>query len=250
VIFRTDARLGGAAVIIPVFDSGLFEGGSARTIAVLVALAGIAIFALLVAAAALRSSQGGRRRNSIDDEELFTTTPLPMPKEELARLAKNPPHQAYASLKLPRWVQVGSLFVALGFTYAVAQRMRPNDGRSSDLYGGSRAPSVAADRAGDAVTDSPENLDLSPDSAPPFSFRARDWVASGAGCEGRLEVTKGQSNAWNLTARVHDARGQVLDSARTHVASLREGDVVEFTFDRATCERIGAWDVRGAPHND
>jgi hypothetical protein len=58
-------------------------------------------------------------------------------------------------------------------------------------------------------------------------------------------VTKGEANAWNLTARVHDSQGQMIDSARTRVASLRQGDVVEFRFARATCDRIGAWDVRG-----
>jgi hypothetical protein len=231
--------------LLPALDSGLFDwGSSARSIALLVGLAGIAIIALLVAAAAHRHSQSSRSRNRIDDEELFTTTPLPMPKEELARLAKNPPHQAYASLKLPRWVQLGSLVVALGFTWMVAERMRPN-GASSTGFDSGLAIAGAGDRARDDVNDSPEDLDLSPDSAPPFSFRARDWVASGAGCEGQLEVTRGESNAWNLTARVHDAQGQFLDSARTRVASLRQGDVVEFTFARATCERIGAWDVRG-----
>ena len=243
MIRPSDARSRGAAVLLPLFDSGLFEqGGSLRSIALLVGLGGVAIVALLVAAAAHRSSQSGRSRNAINDEELVTTTPLPVPKEELARMKKNPPHQAYSALKLPRWVQVGSLFIALGFTWYVAQRMRPNGGPTIALNSGRAA---AGDRARDDATDSPEDLDLSPDSAPPFSFQAQDWVASGTGCEGRLQVTKGASNAWNLTARVHDAQGQFLDSARTRVASLRQGEVVQFKFTRADCERIGAWDVRG-----
>jgi len=246
VLFRTDVRRRGAAVLLPAIDSGLFDwGASARSIALLVGLASIAIIALIVAAAAHRTSQAGRSRSRIDDEELFTTTPLPLPEEEMARLAKHSPHHAYSSLKLPRWVQLGSLVVALGFTWMVAQRMRPNSGASSTGYDSGRAAPGAANGARDEATDSPEELDLSPDSAPPFSFRARDWVASGTGCEGRLEVTRGESSSWSLTARVHDGQGQFLDSARTRVASLREGDVVEFTFARATCERIGAWDVRG-----
>ena len=181
MIIRSDARVRGAAAVLPILDAGVFgQGGSVRTIALLVGLAGVAIVALLVAAAAHRTSQNAKSRNSIDDEELFTTTPLPMPKEELARLARNPPHQAYASLKLPRWVQVGSLIVALGFTWVVAERMRPNDGRSR-LAGPAQRAVGAGDRARDDAADSPEELDLSPDSAPPFSFRARDWVAVGAG---------------------------------------------------------------------
>jgi hypothetical protein len=95
--------------------------------------------------------------------------------------------------------------------------------------------------------DSPEDLDLSPDSSPAFAFQARDWVdRPGGGCAGRLEVTKGEPNAWSLTARVHDGRGQLIDTARARVASLRAGEVVEFSFPRADCDRIGAWDVRGA----
>ena len=246
VIFRSDARTRGAALFIPVIDSGLFgQDGSALRIALVVGLGAIAIIALLVAAAAHRSSQARRSGTSIDEEELFTTTPLPMPKEELARLAKNPPHHAYSAFRLPRWVQIGSLIVALGFTWTVAQRMRPNDGSTRTPFESRRATPGAVDRAADDANDSPEDLDLSPDSAPPFSFRARDWVAIGEGCEGRLEVTKGEAAGWNLTARVHDAQGQFLDSARTRVATLRRGDVVEFRFARTACDRIGAWDIRG-----
>ena len=63
-------------------------------------------------------------------------------------------------------------------------------------------------------------------------------------------MIEGESSAWNLTARVHDGRGQVLDSARTRVGTLRQGDVVEFNFARADCDRIGAWDVRGDRRRD
>jgi hypothetical protein len=45
---------------------------------------------------------------------------------------------------------------------------------------------------------------------------------------------------------VHDDQGQLIDSARTRVATLRAGDVVEFNFPHADCDRIGAWDVHGA----
>ena len=229
-------------------DSRWLDQDGTRSILLLVGLAAIAIIALLVAAAAHRRSESRRSRTSIDDAELFTTTPLPMPAEELARLANASSQHAYSSFRLPRWVQLGSLVVALGFTWYVAQRIRPNTGNTPSL-GGGRMTIGAADRSRGDTTDSPEDLDLSPASAPPFSFRARGWVASGAGCEGRLEVTKGEASGWHLTARVHDSRGQMIDSARTRVASLRPGDVVEFTFARAACDRIGAWDVRGDRSN-
>jgi len=104
---------------------------------------------------------------------------------------------------------------------------------------------AAADRTPDDTNDSPEDLDLRPDSAPAFAFRVRDWVASNGGCAGLLEVTKGEPRSWNLTARVHDGQGQLMDTARTRVSSLNEGDVVEFKFPRVECDRIGAWEVRG-----
>ena len=213
----------------------------------LIGLAAVAILALLVASAAHRRNQRPRSRGAQD--QLFTTTPLPLPKEELARMARSEPdHNAFSGLKLPRWVQAGSLVVALALTWVVADRIRPGGPtittRDSLTIGGIRVGGGSG--ALDTVTDSPEDLDLSPDSAPAFSFRARDWVASDGGCAGRLEVTKGEPRGWNLTARVHDDQGQLLDSARTRVASLRQGDVVEFRFARAACERIGAWDVRGA----
>jgi hypothetical protein len=254
VINRFDARLRGAAVALPVIDSGWFEqNGSVRSIALLVGLAGIAILALLVAGAAHRHDQRSRSRKAGRDDELFTTTPLPVPEEELARLAKGSPHHAHTSLKLPRWVQIGSLLAALGITWMVSQRIQPNQrGKivSAELARSTGVQAGTADRARGEASDSPEDLDLLPDSAPPFSFRANDWVASGTGCAGRLEVTRGEPSAWNLTARVHDGQGQFLDSARTRVATLRPGDVVEFTFARANCDRIGAWDVRGDRRRD
>jgi hypothetical protein len=213
----------------------------------LLGLAAIAIIALLVAAAAHRNQHKPRR--SSDDDELFTTTPLPISKEELARMRANPPHRAYRNHKLPRWVQVGSLAVALGMTWYVAQRTGPNRRTTipySDSVRAIASRAGAADRPRSDADDSPEDLDLAPDSAPPFSFRASDWTARGSGCAGRLVVTKGEPNAWTLTARVHDGLGQLLDTAHTRVTALREGDVVEFTFARATCGQIGAWDVRGA----
>ncbi|HUQ84619.1 MAG TPA: hypothetical protein VM076_25930 [Gemmatimonadaceae bacterium] len=244
---RPGASLG-FAVVIPAFDTRWFShSGSTRPIAMLIGLAALAILALLVASAAHRRNQ--RPRSSDSQDELFTSTPLPMRKENVARRARSEPdHYAFSSLKLPRWVQAGSLVVALAFTWVVANRIRPGGPtratRDTVRIGGIRVGGGSG--ATDAVTDSPEDLDLSPDSAPTFSFRARDWIASNGGCAGRLEVTKGEPRGWNLTARVHDDQGQLLDSARTRVASLQLGDVVEFRFARAACERIGAWDVRGA----
>jgi hypothetical protein len=105
----------------------------------------------------------------------------------------------------------------------------------------------AADRVRDDTSDSPEDLDLTPDSAPSFAFRVRDWVASNGGCAGLLEVTKGEPRPWNLTARIHDGQGQLMDTARARVTSLNEGEVVKFNFPTVDCERIGAWEVRGTP---
>ena len=246
--YRSDARSRGAVALLPLADSGWLGQSGTGAILLLVGLAAIAILALLVASAAHRIKHSQRRGVS-DEEELFTTTPLPIPKEEMARLRANPPHGAYRQPTLPRWVQVGSIAVAVGITWYVAQRTAPS-GRPKMAFSDSvRAianRAGAADRGGADTQDSPEDLDLSPDSAPPFSFRAGDWITSGSGCAGRLVVTKGEPNAWMLTARVHNGVGQLLDTARARVTSLHEGDVVEFKFSRAACDQIGAWDVRGA----
>jgi hypothetical protein len=233
--------------MLPGLDGAWLEG-RAHPIALLVGFAIIAILALLVASAALFNGQRHGRRNSIDDEELFTTTPLPMPKEELARMRREARHHPFSVVTLPRWVQVGSILAALMITYAVAQRVEPagrRKGTSDSVRSALRVG--AADRTRDDPNDSPEDLDLSPDSAPAFAFRVRDWVASNGGCAGLLEVTKGEPRSWNLTARVHDGQGQLMDTAHTRVASLNEGDVVEFKFPKVDCDRIGAWEVRGAP---
>lgn len=251
--FGFDALVRGAAVVLPAIDAELFDwSASARSIALLIGLALVAIVALLVAAAAHRQGQRAHSRSAVDDEELFVSTPLPVPKEELARLAKSSPHLAHSALKLPRWVQVGSVIGALGITWMVSQRINPTRSfeDTSEVLASRDTQVGAADRSRDEAGDSPEDLDLSPDSAPPFSFRAQGWVVSGSGCSGRLEVTKGESSAWNLTARVHDGRGQFLDSARTRVTALRQGDIVEFKFARTDCDRIGAWDVRGDRRRD
>jgi hypothetical protein len=234
------------AVLIPGFDSEwLVQSGSVRPIVMLIGLAALAIIALLVASAAHKRNQGHGARAK--DDQLFTSMPLSVSRDD-SRHAYEPAHNAFSGLKLPRWLQVGSLVVALGITWFVSQRIGPEGARiandDSVRVGGVRVG--GGDGAREEIADSPEDLDLSPDSSPPFSFRARDWVAAAGGCAGRLEVTKGEPRGWNLTARVHDDQGQLLDSARTRVASLRRGDVVEFRFTRAACERIGAWDVRGA----
>jgi hypothetical protein len=168
-----------------------------------------------------------------------------MPKEELARLSReSTPHYAFNGLRIPRWVQAGSLLVALAITYGVAQRVGPDDTGANPRA--EERQDRAAGSVRDVADDSPEDLDLAPDSTPPFAFRARDWVArDGGGCSGRLVVTRGEPNAWSLTARVHDGDGRLIDTARARVTTLDAGDVVEFSFPRADCDRIGAWEVHG-----
>ena len=245
---RPDVRARGAVALLPFVDSGLFGQSGTGAILLLVGLAAVAILALIVASAAHRIKHS-QRRDAGDDEELFTTTPLPVPKEELARMRATARQGAYRQPTLPRWVQVGSVAVALGLTWYVSQRTDPS-GRArapfSDSVRSIASRAGAADRSRADTDDSPEDLDLSPDSAPPFSFRAGDWIVNGSGCAGRLVVTKGEPNSWMLTARVHNGVGQLLDTARARVASLHEGDVVEFKFSNASCDQIGAWDVRGA----
>jgi len=236
----------GAAVVLPSFGSAWFPANSGgRQVMIVIALAGIAIVALLVAGAAYLNNQraGSRRRH--DDDDLFTTTPLPTSGSDSSRAPWGADHHAFTGLRIPRWVQAGSLIVALGITWSVAQRLRPNDPYANALASSARAAGIG--RARPDPEETPEDLDLVPDSNSALAFRVRDWVArDGGGCSGRLEATKAQSSPWTLTARVHDSRGQLIDSARTRVDALREGDVVEFSFPRADCDRIGAWDVHGA----
>ena len=212
---------------------------------IVIVLAAIAIMALLVAGSAFLRDQRHRARRS-DDEELFTTTPLPVSREEFGRFPReSPPHYAFSSLRIPGWVQAGSLLAALLITWGVAQRVGPNDVDSRGRNEDQRSPGVASAR--DVADASPEKLDLALDSNPPFAFRPRDWVTRiGGGCSGRLEVTKGEPSAWSLTARVHDGQGRLIDTAHARVPTLRTGDVVEFDFPRADCDSIGAWDVHGA----
>jgi hypothetical protein len=212
---------------------------------IVIVLAAIAIIALVVAGSAFLRGERHRARRS-DDEELFTTTPFPVPKEELGRFSReSSPHYAFSTLRIPRWVQAGSLLAALLITWGVAQRVGPNDVGARSRNEDQRVAAVAAAR--DVAADSPEDLDPAQDSNPPFAFQARDWVTRiGGGCAGRLEVTRGEASAWSLTARVHDGQGRLIDTAQARVTTLRTGDVVEFSFPRAECDRIGAWDVRGA----
>ena len=235
-------------MLLPAFDSAwLSQSASVRPIAMLVGLAAVAILALLTASAAHRRGQGQRSRRN--DEELFTTTPLPVSGE--ARLRReSSPHHAFSPLKLPRWLQVGSLVVALGMTWIVSERLRPASERSDRGNGTARQGDViaaGADREPGGGQPSAEDVELPAEAAAPFTFRVQDWVRRGSGCAGRLEVTKGAPSSWSLIARVHDDQGRLLDTARTRVASLQPGDVVEFRFTRAACGRIGAWDVRGTP---
>lgn len=242
---RSNAISRGAAFVLPALHSGwLAPDGAARQVLIVIGLAAIAIIALLVAGVAHLSEQR-RATARRGDDELFTTTPLPLSRDEAARHARGSEHRAFSGLRIPRWVQAGSLLVALAITYAVAQRLRPNDRYAGTITSSARAAGLG--RARPDPEETPEDLDLATDSNPVFAFRVRDWVArDGGGCAGRLEVTKGQPSAWNLTARVHDNRGQLIDTARARVTALREGEVIEFSFPRADCDRIGAWDVRGA----
>ena len=240
---RSEALARGAIVALPSFDSAWF-GGSApdRQVVIVIVLAVIAVTALLVAGSAFLRDQRQRTRFP-GDEQLFTTTPLPLGRDEQARFARESPHDPYGGLRIPRWVQVGSLLAALVITWGVAQRVAPTSGLPLTAKKGT----PAAANARDLSEASPENLDS--DEAPTFAFQARDWVTRrGGGCEGQLVVTRGEPSAWTLTARVHDDEGQLIDTAHTRVRALRVGDVVDFSFPRADCDRIGAWDVRGDRH--
>jgi len=243
---RSKASARGAIVALPSFDAAWFgQSGPDRQVVIVIVLAVIAIAALLVAGSAFLRDQRQRARFS-SDENLFTSTPLPMARDELARLARDSrSHHAFTGLRIPRWVQAGSLLVALVITWSVAQRV----GAAPGMPLAAKRGTPAAAGTSDPSEASPENLDLTPDSAPTFAFQARDWVARpGGGCKGQLVVTRGEPNAWTLTARVHDDEGQLIDTAHARVAALRVGDVVEFNFPSADCDRIGAWDVRGDRH--
>jgi hypothetical protein len=235
----------GAVALLPAVDSRWLGSESGQPIALLVGLAVIAIVALLVAAIAYQNDAGRHARRRVDDDsELFTTTPLPMSKEEVARAKHVAPEKVYGAHGLPRWVQLGSLLVAVGITFVVSQRLRQRTTAAPDDADASPVIDSRVVARPEVDDDSPESLDFSPEAPAPFAFRARDWVATNGGCAARLEVTKGVSSAWPLIARVHDGQGQLIDTARMRVASLREGEIIEFRFARASCERIGAWDVR------
>ena len=209
---------------------------------IVIVLAVIAVTALLVAGSAFLRDQRQRARFSAD-EQLFTTTPLPLGRDEQARFAgASSPHDPFNGLRIPRWVQVGSLLAALVITWVVSQRVAPNSGLR--MTGKRGTPAAAS--ASNLSEASPEGLGLASGEGPTFAFQARDWVTRrGGGCDGQLVVTQGEPSAWTLTARVHDDEGQLIDTAHTRVSALRVGDVVEFNFPRADCDRIGAWDVRG-----
>jgi hypothetical protein len=238
---RSEAVARGAILALPSFDSTWFGRSTPdRQVVIVIVLAVIAVTALLVAGSAFLRGQRERARFS-GEERLFTTTPLPMARDEQARFARESlPHDAFRSLRIPRWVQVGSLLVALVITWSVAQRVSPSSGLSV------AAKKRTSTASSDLTEASPEDLNPAADEGPAFAFQARDWVTRrGGGCEGQLVVTRGEPSAWALTARVHDDEGQLIDTAHARVTMLRVGDVVEFNFPRADCDRIGAWDVRG-----
>ena len=114
---RSKAITRGAALVVPALESGWFmPDGAARQVVIVVTLAAIAIVALLVAGIAYLNDQRRASRRRGDADQLFTTTPLPMPREEMARQARGSEHHAFTSLRIPRWVQAGSLLVALAIT--------------------------------------------------------------------------------------------------------------------------------------
>jgi hypothetical protein len=247
LITRPDVVFPGAVAALAALDANWLDAGDSPTV-LIVALAVIALVALMVAAAAYSSDPRRRPRQSAeDDSEIFTTTPLPMPKEELARMRQDARHRRmeFAPRRLPPWLQLGSVVVAIGITFIVAQRLRTDEAARAESDSAAADTRNASDRT-DPDDESPESLDFSPASGPPFLFRHREWIAANSGCTGRLEVAKGAPAAWNLTARVHDNRGQLLDTAVARVGELREGEIVEFRFRRASCDDIGAWDVSGA----
>lgn len=248
MITQFDVVSRGAVVALPALDASWFDSGG-RPIALIAVLAIIAVVSLIVAAAAHTRQHRSRTRSQHNESELFTATPLPMATEELARMrdeAREDRRRASEPPGLPRWVQVGTLIVACAITYAAAQRLRTDESPTARTPASTGASDLrVADGPGKPADESPANLDLAPDSSPPFAFRAREFVAMSGGCTGRLEVTKGARAAWTLTARVHDDRGQLLDSAPARVDVLRSGDVLEFRFRRTSCDRIGAWDVQG-----
>ena len=238
--YRSEGLARGAIVALPSIGSAwLGPSGPNRQVVIVIVLAVIAIVALLVAGAAFLRDQ--RQRSRLTADELFTSTPLPMARDELGRLVREPSHHAFTGVRIPRWVQVGSLLIALIVTWSVAQRVGPNAGMAAAKRG------IRASASSDPSEASTEDLGLTTDSGPTFAFQARDWITRrGGGCEGQLVVTRGEPNPWTLTARVHDDEGQLIDTAHARVSALRVGDVVEFNFPRAECDRIGAWDVRGA----
>jgi hypothetical protein len=241
---RSEAFVRSAVVVLPSFDSAWFgTSGPGRQVVIVIVLAVIAITALLVAGAAYLRDQRHRGRR-FDEDQLFTSMPLQASRGDMARLAHDSPHHAFTVLRIPRWVQAGSLLIALAITWGVAQRFQPNGRTSAAAQERKARASASSAEVGEGV---PEDLSLTPDSDAAFAFQASDWVErKGGGCEGRLVVTKGEPSGWSLTARVHDEEGQLIDTARARVSALRVGDVVEFSFPRASCDRIGAWDVRGA----
>src|SRR5215211_7909856 len=164
---RSDAFARGAVVLLPSLDARWFDG-RARPLFLIVALAVVAIVALLVAAAAHLNAQRNRTKRPLDDEQLFTATPLAMPKEELARLADHPPQHAFRAVEIPRWLQVSSVIAALAFTWVVAQRIQPGNrkSRGNDDTVRSTVRLGSAQTTRDDPSDSPEDLDLAPDSSP------------------------------------------------------------------------------------
>src|SRR5688572_23666446 len=148
-------------MLLPAFDPEWFgQGGTVRPIVLLIGFAALAILALLIASAAHRRGQHHRTRGSNDDQ-LFTATPLPLSNAEIARLRRQPsPQQAFSGLRLPRWLQVGSLAVALGMTWMVSQRIGPDGQRRNNVDNSVRVGGVrlgGADRARADDAESPDD---------------------------------------------------------------------------------------------
>lgn len=205
---------------------------------IIIGLAVVAVVAGVVAVAAyVRDPARRASRRRVDLAE-YAATALPDTSGTRSASDDVPPHLAYATPGLPRWIQLASVAVAVAVTWFVAERILPS-------MAGSRDPTVATvidDAEAPATGDAALVADVRETT---FAFRALEWVDTGEGCAGTMEATRPSASPRRLTMTVRDERGRILDTAHARVDSVRLGDIVEFEFARASCDRISAWEVRG-----